>query len=181
MHFILGGEWEKTQASFLPAAAPATFPPLSGVTGTYMLSQPYTPLLSLMAQRKSDGGRVGVGAAGRAVPTSSWGSCFDCKDVVQGIFWICWCLPRPSLPFLPSQGWHRALVPWSSGPNTSTSMGISWPWPLPPHGPSFVCQAGVVTLPPPPQPFVAHSNSCPCLSTPSHQPRWALGMPWAPG
>lgn len=87
-------------------------------------------------------------------------------------------MSTPESSFPSQSGWHRVLAPRSSGANTSTSMGVRWPWPLPPRGPSFVCQAGVLTPPPLPQPLAAHSNSCLGLSTPfppSHQPRWALG------
>ena len=57
-------------------------------------------------------------------------------------------------------------------------------WPLPPHGSSFVCQAGNLTPPLLPWPLAAHSNSRPRLSTcflsakvgPGHQ----SSMPTAP-
>lgn len=140
-------------------------------------SQPYTYSLSPMPQRKSDGGMV-VGAVGRAVPTSSWGSHFDSKDeagAAQGVSRICRCLP-PSLSSLPSHGWHRALDPWSSGPNTSTSTGINWPWPLPPNGPSFVRPAGILTPHPSPSCLLLIQTPVHVSPPSSHQPRWPLGI-----
>lgn len=85
-----GSEWEKTHTSFLtaPAACSCSAPSLLQSYRHIHVnrqSQPSIPLLSLMAQRKSDGGMVVVDAVGRAVPTFSWGLHLDCEEETGAI------------------------------------------------------------------------------------------------
>lgn len=55
-------------------------------------------------------------------------------------------------------------------------MGISWPWPLPPYGPSFVRQVAFTTPNPVPSHLLLIQTPV-CVSPPaSHQPSWPLGI-----
>lgn len=148
-----------------------------------------THSLSAVAPR-SDGGRVVVaaavaaavvamGAAGRAVPASSWAWRFDCEDeadAARGVSGICRCLP-PSLPSPPSQGWHRAPSPWSSVANTSTSTGIRWPW-LPATPCPHFCASGWYSHSLTPSPAACCSFKLPSGSL--HALPSSHGGPWAP-
>lgn len=106
MHFILRGEWEKTQASFLAARVvpqcSLTSPELQahiceqGISALHTLAVPLWLTGRVMVV-------VTVGAVGRAVSTSSRGFRFDSKDeagAARGASRICRCLPT-SLPSLP--------------------------------------------------------------------------------
>lgn len=92
-------------------------------------------------------------------------------------------MSTPKSSLLPSQGWHRALDPWSSGPNTSTNTGISWPWPLPPMA-LLLCSMLASSLP---YPFPSHCCSFKPLSVSLHHsyqqvaPGHQNSLPWAPG
>lgn len=144
--------------------------PSPELTGTYMRTGNLRPTRARRPPwpRGAMVAVVAVGAAGRAVPASSWACRLAFKDeagAARGVSRICRCLP-PGLPSPPSQGRHKALSPWGSGANTSTrraSVGLGR---LPPHAPSLVRQAGILTLSPLPQPLAAHSNSRLGLSTP---------------
>lgn len=122
---------------------------------------------------------VAVGAAGRAVPASSWPCRLDCKveaGAARGVSRICRCLP-PSLPSPPSQGRHKALSLWSSGANTSTSTGISWPWPPATPCP-LSCASGWYSHSLTPSPAACCSFKLPSGSL--HTLPISQGGPWAP-
>lgn len=126
------GDW----TLLLPQASQSSLTAPEGEAGTceQAISVLYLPLFPTQGQV------VMVHASGRAVPGASWmrpsGGGWCCPGVSR----LCRCLPLPLICSSPSQGWHRALAPWRSGPNTSTSMGI----PPPPCDPPFVFQLGIL-------------------------------------
>lgn len=162
MHFILGGEPGKPPSSLL--AAPEawfhrSFPLRSHRhTNAIRQSQPYTLVPSLMAQRKSDGGREPMVPAGGRWQPPPENPTLEAKNEA-GVIWcrsgLCRCL-SPSLPSILSQ---VECLPSGGQDSTSTRMGIGGFS----HGSPtaiLLCSKLTLTLLPLRQLPAAHSNFC---------------------